>query len=151
MFCSTKFNFPSGTKACWMWFNFSLWKLFDTCKLWCNIVILGLRIFFFLGPKAPCTSQEFIIKIFYLYPFRSVGKTQMNEQSSRSHFVFTLRIFGINEVQSFSTVQFSFFCFVDVVLLKLIFLNFHSCVLEHWTTSTRSSESYWSCWEWAPF
>ena len=103
----------------------------DTCKLWCNIVILGLRIFFFLGPKAPCTSQEFIIKIFYLYPFRSVGKTQMNEQSSRSHFVFTLRIFGINEVQSFSTVQFSFFCFLDVVLLKLIFLNFHSCVLEH--------------------
>ena len=102
----------------------------DICKLWCNIVILGLRIFFF-GPKAPCTSQEVIIKIFYLYPFRSVGKTQMNEQSSRSHFVFTLRIFGINEVQSFSTVQFSFFCFLDVVLLKLIFLNFHSCVLEH--------------------
>ncbi|KAJ8747516.1 hypothetical protein K2173_009253 [Erythroxylum novogranatense] len=29
--------------------------------------------------------------------FRSVGKTQMNEQSSRSHFVFTLRISGINE------------------------------------------------------
>ncbi|KAJ9182746.1 hypothetical protein P3X46_006704 [Hevea brasiliensis] len=28
---------------------------------------------------------------------RSVGKTQMNEQSSRSHFVFTLRISGINE------------------------------------------------------
>ncbi|KAJ0017089.1 hypothetical protein Pint_10847 [Pistacia integerrima] len=28
---------------------------------------------------------------------RSVGKTQMNEYSSRSHFVFTLRIFGINE------------------------------------------------------
>ncbi|XP_061336433.1 kinesin-like protein KIN-14C [Gastrolobium bilobum] len=28
---------------------------------------------------------------------RSVGKTQMNEQSSRSHFVFTLRICGINE------------------------------------------------------
>lgn len=28
---------------------------------------------------------------------RSVGKTQMNEQSSRSHFVFTLRIFGVNE------------------------------------------------------
>ncbi|CAN1224131.1 Kinesin-like protein KIN-14N [Linum grandiflorum] len=28
---------------------------------------------------------------------RSVGKTQMNEQSSRSHFVFTLRITGINE------------------------------------------------------
>ncbi|CAI8610757.1 unnamed protein product [Vicia faba] len=28
---------------------------------------------------------------------RSVGKTQMNEQSSRSHFVFTLRICGVNE------------------------------------------------------
>lgn len=28
---------------------------------------------------------------------RSVGKTQMNEYSSRSHFVFTLRIFGVNE------------------------------------------------------
>ncbi|GAA0157254.1 microtubule binding motor protein [Lithospermum erythrorhizon] len=28
---------------------------------------------------------------------RSVGKTQMNEESSRSHFVFTLRISGVNE------------------------------------------------------
>ncbi|XP_028781367.1 kinesin-like protein KIN-14C isoform X2 [Neltuma alba] len=28
---------------------------------------------------------------------RSVGRTQMNEQSSRSHFVFTLRICGFNE------------------------------------------------------
>ncbi|KAK4491974.1 hypothetical protein RD792_002758 [Penstemon davidsonii] len=28
---------------------------------------------------------------------RSVSKTQMNEQSSRSHFVFTLRIMGVNE------------------------------------------------------
>ncbi|CAN0852508.1 Kinesin-like protein KIN-14C [Linum grandiflorum] len=28
---------------------------------------------------------------------RSVGKTNMNEQSSRSHFVFTLRIYGVNE------------------------------------------------------
>ncbi|GAB2233132.1 hypothetical protein Droror1_Dr00002349 [Drosera rotundifolia] len=28
---------------------------------------------------------------------RSVGKTNMNEQSSRSHFVFTLRIVGVNE------------------------------------------------------
>lgn len=28
---------------------------------------------------------------------RSVGKTQMNEQSSRSHFVFTMRISGYNE------------------------------------------------------
>ncbi|KAG8081193.1 hypothetical protein GUJ93_ZPchr0007g4986 [Zizania palustris] len=29
---------------------------------------------------------------------RSVGRTQMNEESSRSHCVFTLRIFGVNEV-----------------------------------------------------
>ncbi|GMI63705.1 kinesin 3, KINESIN-LIKE PROTEIN IN ARABIDOPSIS THALIANA C [Hibiscus trionum] len=28
---------------------------------------------------------------------RSVGKTQVNEQSSRSHFVFTMRITGVNE------------------------------------------------------
>ncbi|XP_074557511.1 kinesin-like protein KIN-14N [Curcuma longa] len=28
---------------------------------------------------------------------RSVGRTHMNEESSRSHFVFTLRIFGANE------------------------------------------------------
>lgn len=33
------------------------------------------------------------------FRFRSVGKTQMNEQSSRSHFVFTLRISGVNEVR----------------------------------------------------
>ncbi|KAE8681041.1 hypothetical protein F3Y22_tig00111342pilonHSYRG00036 [Hibiscus syriacus] len=31
---------------------------------------------------------------------RSVGKTQMNEQSSRSHFVFTMRITGVNEFLS---------------------------------------------------
>ena len=37
---------------------------------------------------------------FELVPFRSVGKTQMNEQSSRSHFVFTMRITGVNEVQA---------------------------------------------------
>jgi hypothetical protein len=32
---------------------------------------------------------------------RSVGKTAMNEQSSRSHCVFTLRISGVNEVLIF--------------------------------------------------
>jgi kinesin family protein C1 len=32
--------------------------------------------------------------------FRSMGRTQMNEQSSRSHFVVTLRICGINEVHA---------------------------------------------------
>lgn len=37
-----------------------------------------------------------------LYSFRSVGKTDMNEHSSRSHFVFTLRIYGVNEVTCYS-------------------------------------------------
>ncbi|KAL5080798.1 hypothetical protein RYX36_009219, partial [Vicia faba] len=32
-----------------------------------------------------------------LIPYLSLGRTQMNEQSSRSHFVFTLCISGINE------------------------------------------------------
>ena len=44
-------------------------------------------------------SQGFKIINCHMFPFRSVGKTQMNEQSSRSHFVFTLRISGVNEVQ----------------------------------------------------
>ncbi|KAJ8422539.1 hypothetical protein Cgig2_032172 [Carnegiea gigantea] len=35
--------------------------------------------------------------IFHVLILRSVGRTQMNEQSSRSHFVFTLRISAVNE------------------------------------------------------
>ncbi|MCD7473113.1 hypothetical protein HAX54_014736 [Datura stramonium] len=43
-----------------------------------------------------CYSQ--VSKLFGLAAeSRSVGKTQMNQQSSRSHFVFTLRISGVNE------------------------------------------------------
>jgi hypothetical protein len=38
--------------------------------------------------------------LFIHFVFRSVGRTQMNEESSRSHCVFTLRIFGVNEVWS---------------------------------------------------
>ncbi|OIT35508.1 PREDICTED: kinesin-like protein KIN-14C [Nicotiana attenuata] len=43
-----------------------------------------------------CYSQ--VSKLFGLAAeSRSVGKTHMNQQSSRSHFVFTLRISGVNE------------------------------------------------------
>lgn len=53
-----------------------------------------------------------LLKLSYIFIFflaRSVGKTQMNEYSSRSHFVFTLRIFGVNEVHSLVTLQSFFF------------------------------------------
>ncbi len=46
--------------------------------------------------------RHYDLPLFFLYwiPLfcRSVGKTAMNEQSSRSHCVFTLRISGVNEV-----------------------------------------------------
>ncbi|KAI9117157.1 hypothetical protein K1719_011323 [Acacia pycnantha] len=38
-----------------------------------------------------------VMQHFDLFFSRAFGKTQMNEQSSRSHFVFTLRIYGVNE------------------------------------------------------
>ncbi|XP_072956120.1 kinesin-like protein KIN-14N isoform X3 [Typha angustifolia] len=44
-----------------------------------------------------CSINEVSFLLQQAAQSRSVGKTQMNEQSSRSHFVFTLRIFGINE------------------------------------------------------
>ncbi|KAL3508549.1 hypothetical protein ACH5RR_027950 [Cinchona calisaya] len=44
-----------------------------------------------------CSSREVSYLLERAAQSRSVGKTQMNEQSSRSHFVFTLRILGINE------------------------------------------------------
>ncbi|WOK96450.1 hypothetical protein Cni_G05157 [Canna indica] len=44
-----------------------------------------------------CSIKEVSFLLQQAAQSRSVGKTQMNEQSSRSHFVFTLRIFGINE------------------------------------------------------
>jgi len=37
--------------------------------------------------------------------YRSVGKTLVNEQSSRSHFVFTLRISGVNEVLELLVIE----------------------------------------------
>ncbi|GJU76572.1 kinesin-like protein KIN-14N [Tanacetum coccineum] len=42
-----------------------------------------------LSTTRPLTESSAVVK--------SVCKTQMNEQSSRSHFVFTLRIYGYNE------------------------------------------------------
>ncbi|XP_077222386.1 kinesin-like protein KIN-14D [Tasmannia lanceolata] len=44
-----------------------------------------------------CTIKEVSSLLHQAAQSRSVGKTQMNEQSSRSHFVFTLRISGVNE------------------------------------------------------
>ncbi|KAG2697865.1 hypothetical protein I3760_07G125000 [Carya illinoinensis] len=44
-----------------------------------------------------CSIKEISSLLQQAAKSRSVGKTQMNEQSSRSHFVFTLRISGVNE------------------------------------------------------
>ncbi|KAL5841876.1 hypothetical protein ACOSQ3_012479 [Xanthoceras sorbifolium] len=44
-----------------------------------------------------CSIKEISLLLRQAAQSRSVGKTQMNEQSSRSHFVFTLRISGVNE------------------------------------------------------
>ncbi|XP_010267813.1 PREDICTED: kinesin-like protein KIN-14C isoform X2 [Nelumbo nucifera] len=44
-----------------------------------------------------CSIKEVSSLLHQAAQSRSVGKTQMNEQSSRSHFVFTLRISGTNE------------------------------------------------------
>ncbi|GAB2298799.1 Kinesin-like protein KIN-14C [Dionaea muscipula] len=44
-----------------------------------------------------CSTREVSSLLLQAAETRSVGKTNMNEQSSRSHFVFTLRIFGVNE------------------------------------------------------
>ncbi|GJW85904.1 kinesin-like protein KIN-14N [Tanacetum coccineum] len=44
-----------------------------------------------------CSSKEVSFLLNRAAQSRSVGRTQLNEQSSRSHFVFTLRISGVNE------------------------------------------------------
>ncbi|ONK65923.1 uncharacterized protein A4U43_C06F2380 [Asparagus officinalis] len=44
-----------------------------------------------------CSIKEVSFLLRQAAQSRSVGRTQMNEQSSRSHFVFTLRISGVNE------------------------------------------------------
>jgi hypothetical protein len=49
--------------------------------------------------------------------FRSVGRTQMNEQSSRSHCLFTLRISGINKVSVVNS------CIVEYLLSLLMSLT----------------------------
>ena len=96
---------------------------------------------------------------FELVPFRSVGKTQMNEQSSRSHFVFTMRITGVNEVQAHFS---SMICANIMLFLSQSFLPWSNaiycsfdhvsvCLPEHWTTSTRCPKSNRSCWKWASF
>ncbi|XP_047178509.1 kinesin-like protein KIN-14C, partial [Vigna umbellata] len=47
--------------------------------------------------KDVCSADEISSLLRQAAQSRSVGRTQMNEQSSRSHFVFTLRISGKNE------------------------------------------------------
>ncbi|XP_059623810.1 kinesin-like protein KIN-14C [Cornus florida] len=44
-----------------------------------------------------CSIREVSSLLHQAAQSRSVGKTQMNDQSSRSHLVFTLRISGVNE------------------------------------------------------
>ncbi|XP_042468276.1 kinesin-like protein KIN-14N [Zingiber officinale] len=44
-----------------------------------------------------CSIREVSYLLHQAAQSRSVGRTHMNEESSRSHFVFTLRIFGANE------------------------------------------------------
>ncbi|PKA62200.1 Kinesin-5 [Apostasia shenzhenica] len=44
-----------------------------------------------------CSINEVSFLLNQAAQSRSVAKTQLNEQSSRSHFVFTLRILGVNE------------------------------------------------------
>ncbi|KAH9611188.1 hypothetical protein KSS87_011371 [Heliosperma pusillum] len=44
-----------------------------------------------------CSSKEVASLLKQAAQCRSIGKTQMNEQSSRSHFVFTLRVSAVNE------------------------------------------------------
>ncbi|KAI4371670.1 hypothetical protein MLD38_009996 [Melastoma candidum] len=44
-----------------------------------------------------CSMKEISLLLERAAQSRTVGKTNMNEQSSRSHFVFTLRIDGVNE------------------------------------------------------
>uniref|UniRef100_A0A7C9E402 Kinesin-like protein n=1 Tax=Opuntia streptacantha TaxID=393608 RepID=A0A7C9E402_OPUST len=44
-----------------------------------------------------CSTKEVSYLLDKAAQSRSVGKTLVNEQSSRSHFVFTLRISGVNE------------------------------------------------------
>ncbi|XP_054796454.1 kinesin-like protein KIN-14C isoform X2 [Prosopis cineraria] len=44
-----------------------------------------------------CSVDEISLLLQQATNCRSVGRTQVNEQSSRSHFVFTLRLSGVNE------------------------------------------------------
>lgn len=56
----------------------------------------------------------------------------MNEQSSRSHFVFTLRIMGFNEVLLFNSshARFQALSFVQQYnLILTFFLSYFDCVI----------------------
>ena len=61
-----------------------------------NIIIIASKI-------------DLMLNIIFSFDCRSVGKTAMNEQSSRSHCVFTLRISGTNEVKNFKVPKLQHF------------------------------------------
>ncbi|KAI4340060.1 hypothetical protein MLD38_024934 [Melastoma candidum] len=48
-----------------------------------------------------CNTKEASYFLKHAARSRSIGKTQMNEESSRSHFIFTLQISGVNMVLEF--------------------------------------------------
>jgi hypothetical protein len=50
-------------------------------------------------------AQNLLTLLSFFFDRRSTGKTCMNEQSSRSHCVFTLRISGVNEVMLGSMLE----------------------------------------------
>lgn len=62
------------------------------------LVRTSFSLSFALNVHFTCLKKFDAQSVLALCFFRSVGRTQMNEQSSRSHFVFTLRISGVNEV-----------------------------------------------------
>lgn len=66
------------------------WPIIKTYMLWSIFLVVFLL-----------SVKEYKFVVFH----RSVGKTLVNEESSRSHFVFTLRISGVNEVLKFSAVE----------------------------------------------
>lgn len=88
-----------------------------------------------------CTWNNYYLLLFVVC--RSVGRTQMNEESSRSHCVFTLRIFGVNEVHT-NLLLLTLIGAWSFLLIWTIFCSGNG------SASARSAQSNWSCGQWAP-
>lgn len=103
------------TDAWWFWYKFKSWKI-ETLTI---ILFLQITLSLFLNVCLYSYWEFRMTCPFSWYIFRSVGKTQMNEQSSRSHFVFTLRIYGVNEVLTVLRVNGQDVCtlYLDVLVL----------------------------------